>query len=101
MPDDDIEKVLGAIKESMFRDQSGMETLSKQLIQKAISNAAGATSAGAQALDGEKGARSFVVDALNNETAKHLSGAAPKAIAHEGEDARMFPIDRAAGGKGE
>src|SRR3546814_11052357 len=80
MPDDDIEKVLGAIKESMFRDQSGMETLSKQLIQQAISNAAGATSAGAQALDGVKSARSFVVDALHSETAKTLSGAAATAI---------------------
>src|SRR3546814_19328192 len=68
MPDDDIEKVLGAIKESMFRDQSGMETLSKQLIQQAISNAAGATSAGAQALDGVKSARSFVVAALDRKS---------------------------------
>src|SRR3546814_11504417 len=81
MPDDDIEKVLGAIKESMFRDQSGMETLSKQLIQQAISNAAGATSAGAQALDGVTSARSFVVDALNSEAAKTLSGAAAEDLA--------------------
>src|SRR3546814_14243402 len=97
MPDDDIEKVLGAIKESMFRDQSGMETLSKQLIQQAISNAAGATSAGAQALDGVKSARSFVVDALNSETAKTLSGAAAKALAPDTEGESMSTEERRGG----
>src|SRR3546814_20329324 len=78
-----------------------METLSKQLIQQAISNAAGATSAGAQALDGVKSARSFVVDALNSETAKTLSGAAAKALAPDGEGASMIGgLMNAQGGKG-
>lgn len=99
MPDDDIEKVLGAIKDSMFRDQSGMETLSKQLIQQAISTASGATAAGQQALDGVNSARSFVVDALNSETVKSLSSAAMTAVAPEGEGASMIGgLMNAAGG---
>jgi hypothetical protein len=90
MPDDDIDKVLGAIKDSMFRDQSGMEALSKQLIQQAIGNASGATAAGGQALEGMKSAQSFVTNVLNSEVAKTIAGAAVKAVAPEAEGASML-----------